>query len=119
MTRGRDHLEQAIALDARFAAAHSALGWCLFGMVTENLLLPGEAGPLMRASAQRALAIDPSPADPYSVLALAAVLDYDWPEAGKQSSLRIAQDWTSRRANARKSSRCSATIRRTISRLSF
>jgi hypothetical protein len=52
-------LEQAIALDARFAAAHSELGWCLFGMVTENLLLPGEAGPLMRASAQRAIQEDP------------------------------------------------------------
>ncbi len=92
LTRGRDHLEQAIALDARFAAAHSALGWCLFGMVTENLLLPSEVGPLMRASAQRALAIDPSLADPYSVLALAAVLDYDWQEAGKQFGLAFARD---------------------------
>jgi serine/threonine-protein kinase len=92
LTRGRDHLEQAIALDERFAAAHSELGWCLFGLVTENLLLPSEAGPLMRASAQRALAIDPSLADPYSVLALAAVLDYDWPEAGKQFALAFARD---------------------------
>jgi len=92
LTRGRDHLAQAAALDPRFAAAHSALGWCLFGMVTENLILPSEAGPLMRASAQRALAIDPSLADPYSVLALAAVLDYDWPEAGKQFALAFARD---------------------------
>jgi tetratricopeptide (TPR) repeat protein len=92
LMRGRDHLEQAIALDARFSAAHSALGWCVFGMVTENLLLPSEAGRLMRASAQRALAIDPSLADPYSVLALAAVLDYDWQEAGKQFALAFARD---------------------------
>jgi serine/threonine-protein kinase len=92
LTRGRDHLEQAIALDERFAAAYSELGWCLFGLVTENLVLPSEAGPLMRASAQRALAIEPSLADAHSVLALAAVLDYDWREAGSQFGLAFAHE---------------------------
>jgi serine/threonine-protein kinase len=92
LTRGREQLEQAIALDARFAAPHSELGWCLFGLLTENLISPGEASSLMRASAQRALDIDPSLADPYSALALAAVLDYDWEEAGKQFALAFARE---------------------------
>jgi len=89
---GRHHLEQAIAIDPRFASAYSELGWCLFGLATENRLSPGEAGSLMRASARRALDLDPSLTDAHSVLALAAVLDYDWPDAETQFRLARASD---------------------------
>jgi len=92
LNRGREHLEQAIALDARFAAAHVELGFCMMGLLTENLVSPGEASSVMRASAQRALAIDPAEANAHSILALAAVLDYDWHEAGKQFALAFAHE---------------------------
>jgi TolB-like protein/predicted Ser/Thr protein kinase len=92
LVRGRDHLDQATALDPRFASAHSELGWCLFGLVSENRLSSEEAGALMRASARRALAIDPSQTDAHSVLGLAAVLDYEWREAGDEFRLALARD---------------------------
>ena len=92
LIKGRDHLEQATALDPRFASAHSELGWCLFGLVVENRLSPGEAGALMRASARRALAIDPSLTEAHCVLGLAAVLDYQWRDAGDEFRLALARD---------------------------
>jgi hypothetical protein len=41
----------------------------------------------MRDSARRALTLDPSLTNAHSVLGLAAVLDYDWQEAGNQFRL--------------------------------
>jgi eukaryotic-like serine/threonine-protein kinase len=89
--RGRECLERAIALDPGFAQAHSELGWCFFTLVTENQILPREGAGLIRAEAQKALEIDPSLADPHAALGIAAVLDYDWAEAGRHFRLAMAR----------------------------
>jgi TolB-like protein/Tfp pilus assembly protein PilF len=88
--RGRECLEKAIALDPGFALAHSDLGWCHYILAIENQVAPPEAADAMRARARKALEIEPSLPDAHAVLAMAAVLDYDWPEAGRQFPLAMA-----------------------------
>lgn len=91
LARGRENLERALSLDPGFAAAHSELGWCLYGLVTENRMLPAEAMVLMDAHARKALEIDPSLPDAHAVLGMVAVLDYNWNEADRRFALAMAQ----------------------------
>jgi serine/threonine-protein kinase len=92
LIRGRESLERALTLDSGFAQAHGELGFCFFGLVTENCMLPGEAMALMDAHARRALELDPSLPDAHAVLGLVAVLDYDWKEAERQFRLAMARE---------------------------
>lgn len=87
--RGRECLERAIALDAGFALAHSDLGWCHYILAIENQIAPREAADAMRATARKALEIESSLPDAHAVLAMAAVLDFDWSEAGRQFELAM------------------------------
>ena len=92
LAKGREQLEQAIALDPGFGQAHTELGWCLFGLVSENCMPPREAAALMRTHARQALAIDSSLREAHAVLGTVAVLDYDWDDAGSQFRLALARD---------------------------
>lgn len=88
--RGKELLQEAIAHDPHFAAAHSELGWCYFAHATENLLPAHEATALMKAEAQRALDLDPLLPDAHAVLALAAAIDYNWADATRCFQLATA-----------------------------
>ncbi len=88
--RARECLERAVTLDGGFALAHSDLGWCFYILAIENQIPPREAAELMRSTAQKALQIEPSLPDIHAVLAMAAVLDYDWYEAGRNFELVMA-----------------------------
>ncbi len=90
--RGRECLERAIALDPGFALAHSDLGWCFYILAIENQIPPREAADAMRATARKALEIESWLPDVHGVLAMAAVLDYDWSEAGREFELVMASD---------------------------
>jgi TolB-like protein/tRNA A-37 threonylcarbamoyl transferase component Bud32/Tfp pilus assembly protein PilF len=92
LTKGRENLERALALDPGFALAHSELGWCFFGLLTENCMLPGEAVALMDTHARKALEIDPSLPDAHAVLGLAATVDYNWNEADRRFRLAVARE---------------------------
>ncbi|HEY7443958.1 MAG TPA: protein kinase [Vicinamibacterales bacterium] len=92
LIRGRESLERALTLDSGFAQAHGELGFCFFGLVTENCMLPGEAMALMDVHARKALELDPSLPDAHAVLGLVAVLDYDWKEAERQFRLAMARE---------------------------
>ena len=92
LTRGREYLEQAIALDPGLGPAHSELGVSLFGLVTENCVELGHGAALMRTHAERALRIDSNNLDAHAVLGMAAVLDYDWNEAGTQFERTLARN---------------------------
>jgi serine/threonine-protein kinase len=81
---------EAIELDPQFALAHCELGLIYFCMTTDNVIPAAQAAERMRAEAVRALAIDPSLAEPHAVLALVAILDYQWEEAGRQFRLAMA-----------------------------
>jgi tetratricopeptide (TPR) repeat protein len=90
--RARECLERAVTVDPQFALAHSDLGWCFYILAIENQIPPREAADLMRSTAQKALKIQPSLPDIHAVLAMSAVLDYDWSEAGQNFELVMASE---------------------------
>lgn len=92
LVRSRDYYEQAIALDPKFAQAHCEFGWHYFMLATENLMPVLQAALAMREEARKALDIDPSLPDAHAVLGVAAVIDYDWTEAGRQFALTLARE---------------------------
>ncbi len=93
LARGREYLEEAIALDPGFALPHCDLAWYF-----RNLGLLGEmpahtAMPKARAAARRALEIDPSLPEAHAILGLAAAeYDYDWNEAEREMGLATIHD---------------------------
>jgi serine/threonine-protein kinase len=89
-SKARECLRRALTLDPRFAQAHTELCRVFEMMATENSLRPEEAANLMRQSAQAALEIDPSLPSTHWVLAMAAVLDYDWERAGEEFRLALS-----------------------------
>ena len=81
---------ESIALDPRYTPAYVDLGFAYFSFVTENLVAPRDAAQKMRTLAEQALAIDPHENDAHAVLALVAVLDYDWQTAGREFQIALA-----------------------------
>jgi tetratricopeptide (TPR) repeat protein len=74
--------EQALQVDEGFALAHSGLAdaYCL--LTEYGLLAPGQALPLARAAALRALELDPRSAEAHASHALIRSLhDWEWHEA--------------------------------------
>jgi serine/threonine protein kinase/Tfp pilus assembly protein PilF len=92
LAKARECVEQAIASDPEFALALGELGWCLYAQVTENIITAREGTALMRASAQRALEIDPSLPEGQAVLGLVAMIDYDWTEADRRFRLAMTRE---------------------------
>ena len=92
MAAAQKHLERAIALDRRFAAAHAQLAnlhglLCGYGVIS-----PREALPRMREEAREALAIDPHLPEGHAMLGTAAAwFDFDWPEAERHFRFAMAQ----------------------------
>jgi TolB-like protein/predicted Ser/Thr protein kinase len=89
--RGREFLERAIALDPEYAEPHSLLGSYYYNLAVSGLRAPTEVMPLARASAARALELEPSHVQAHKVLCfVAATYEYDWEEAEKQLRLAAA-----------------------------
>jgi serine/threonine protein kinase/Tfp pilus assembly protein PilF len=89
----RKYLEEAIALDPKFALAHNAIGGHLFVLACGTLLSAHEAMPAARRAAQAALDIDPSLPEAQAALGvIAAVYDYNWQEADRRFRLAMARD---------------------------
>jgi eukaryotic-like serine/threonine-protein kinase len=92
MAAAQKHLERAITLDRRFAAAHAQLAnlhglLCGYGVIS-----PREALPRMREEAREALAIDPHLPEGHAMLGtVAAWFDFDWPEAERHFRFAMAQ----------------------------
>jgi TolB-like protein/Tfp pilus assembly protein PilF len=90
MAQAKRFYELAIALDPMYALAHAEYAEYLFGSSTMEGVPLREVAPIIRASAQRALELDPSLVDAHGPLCLvAAAHDYDWREAGRQFSLAL------------------------------
>jgi serine/threonine protein kinase len=94
LARSKECYEQAIALDPGFALAH-------IGIANYFLLMAGGAGlvpahqamPQIRASARKALELDPSLPDAHATLGVVAgAYDYDWTEAERLFRLAMARD---------------------------
>ena len=94
LARSKECYEQAIALDPRFALAHVGLAEYLLFLAAGAGLLPAhDAMPLIRASARKALEIDPLLPEAHAMLGvLAGVYDYNWKEAERLFRLAMARD---------------------------
>ena len=89
--RAKEYCEQAIALDPEYAAPHALLGFNYLLATTHTGRPMPEVAPLIRREARRALELDPFETDPHFLLgAVAAVHDYDWPEAAREFQLAMA-----------------------------
>jgi serine/threonine protein kinase/Tfp pilus assembly protein PilF len=93
LERARACLARAITLDPQFALAHSELGHVFHRLAIYGLMAPRDALPLMRQEVRKALAIDPSLPEGHAMLGtVAAMFDYDWPEAERRFKLALAHD---------------------------
>jgi tetratricopeptide (TPR) repeat protein len=87
--RGLEHFHEAIRRDPRYALAHVGIAdtYNLLGYYTH--VRPADAFPNAKASARRALEIDPSCAEARVSLAY-GMLYYDWDFAGAEREFRAA-----------------------------
>ena len=93
LARARASLARAISLDPQFALAHAEHGHVFHRLAIYGLMAPREALPLMRQEVRKALAIDPSLPEGHAMLGtVAAMFDYDWPEAERQFDLALAHE---------------------------
>jgi tetratricopeptide (TPR) repeat protein len=93
MALAQEHLERAIGLDPRFAAAHAEFAHYYHRLAIYGLMPPREALPLVRREAEQALALDPSSPEGHAMLGtVAAMFDYDWPEADRQFRVALAHE---------------------------
>jgi len=89
--RAKEYCEQAIALDPEYAAPHALLGFNYLYASTHIGRPMKEVAPLIRREARLALELDPFETDPHYLLgSIAAVHDYDWPEAAREFQLAMA-----------------------------
>jgi Tfp pilus assembly protein PilF len=91
LKRCKEYFEQAIALDPHYALAHSDLA-NYFQVVAITATVPAhDAMPRVRSEARRALEIDPDLPEANAMLGIVAALyDYDWPEAERRFRLAMA-----------------------------
>jgi DNA-binding winged helix-turn-helix (wHTH) protein/Tfp pilus assembly protein PilF len=95
-----DAFEQAIALDPTYAAGHAGLALARCAQAESRLVAPAEGYAQARASALRALAMDPTNAD--AQVALAAVLLFsEWDWIGAERSLQRALELNPNHTQAR------------------
>jgi Tfp pilus assembly protein PilF len=86
-------LDQAIALDPEFALAQAEMGACFVTLAALGRLPAREALAQAVAAAEQALRIDSSLPEARAGLAcVAAFLDHDWNEAGRQFQAAMARD---------------------------
>jgi serine/threonine-protein kinase len=91
--QGEACYHEAIALDPQYTQAYCELGMHYFSAVTENQISPEDAAGIMRRLAEQVMAIDASHPDAHLVLALVAMLEYDWERAGREFELVMATSY--------------------------
>lgn len=77
-----EYFQGAIQKDPSYALAYTGLADCY--LIVESRLPPREASPKAKAAAAKALELDDSLAEAHTSLALASMLDYDWPAANRE-----------------------------------
>jgi serine/threonine protein kinase/Flp pilus assembly protein TadD len=95
--RGRAFFQQALAIDSSYALAWDGLAWN-YVTAADWFIPPKEAGPLAKAAARKALAIDSTLASAHLTLGIVAHwYDWDWPAAEQAFSRALAMDSTNTR----------------------
>ncbi len=89
--RVRAFLSQAVVLDPDFALGHADMAVYFFTLVAMGLVCPSEGMPAARASAQRALHLDPSVGEAQAIMALVSALyDGDWQAAARRFDVALS-----------------------------
>jgi len=93
----KESVDRAIALDPKFAPAHSLLG-AHYSMVAHLGIRPArEVIPLAQAAEEEALRLDPSLPEAHALLGVwAGTFSYDWNEAERRWRLAMAREPVSR-----------------------
>lgn len=84
-----DYYGRAIARDSTFAPAHAGLAGAWLTLLEWDYAY-GEAMPVARASAERAVRIDPASAEGHTALGRALRYDWRWAEAEREFRLALA-----------------------------
>ncbi|MEP6703823.1 MAG: tetratricopeptide repeat protein, partial [Acidobacteriota bacterium] len=97
-----ENYQQAIKLDPNFALAYARIAEVYNQMPAYPYLSPGEAFPLAKSAATRALELDPNLSEAHTALAnTLAVYDWNWPEAEREFKRAIELDQNSAAAHFR------------------
>jgi TolB-like protein/Tfp pilus assembly protein PilF len=92
LEQGRICYERAIRLDPRYALPHTGLAE-LYHILSTGMGADQQYRAMVRASAERGLALDPDLPEGHAWLGtLAAGYDRDWPEAERQYRMAVAGD---------------------------
>ena len=84
-----DQFNQAVAKDPNYAQAYAGLAYAYVLLFDRGWISPEEASPKIRSTAQRAIELDPTLAEPHAALAaLKELADWDW--AGAEAEYRKA-----------------------------
>jgi adenylate cyclase len=89
INKALDQLNQAVAKDPNYAQAYAGLAYAYILLFDRGWISPDEASPKIRSTAQRAIELDPTLAEPHAALAaLKELVDWDW--AGAEAEYRKA-----------------------------
>jgi tetratricopeptide (TPR) repeat protein len=92
-TRAQEYFRHAAVLDPEWAEPHAQIGFSHFYAGLLGLRPVLEMAPLARAEVRKALELSPSDPMGHALLGiLAAMVDYDWKEAGEQFRLAKATE---------------------------
>ena len=92
----KESLERAIALDPKFALAHSMLGIYYTMLANLGSRASREVIPLARAAELEALRVDPSLPEAHALLGVCDGIDYEWRAAEQRWRLAMAREPVSR-----------------------
>jgi len=82
LAKAKECFEQALAIDRNYAPAYSGLAAYYSALAVYYIKPIDDVAPLVKSTAERALAIDPANTEAHSLLAvMAAIFDYDWKAA--------------------------------------
>ncbi|MFY9608158.1 MAG: protein kinase [Blastocatellia bacterium] len=85
LNKGIEYFDKAVALKPDYALAHAGLADCYNMLATYGAKPPGEAFPLAKAEAQKALDVDDSLAEAHTSLAYALFRgDWKWAESERE-----------------------------------
>lgn len=102
MQQSIEYYQQAVQLDPNFALAYARIAEVYNQLPVYPFLAPNEAIPRAKASARRALEIDPTLAEAHTALANSLVIyDWSWAEAGRVFRRAIELDPNSSAAHLR------------------
>jgi len=89
LAKGKEYLEQAVALDPDYALAHAGMAEYYFWSGFWGFMIPKEALPESRSAAMEALRLDDTLAEAHAHLGVVrGIVDFDW--AGAEQEFRRA-----------------------------